>query len=262
LGRIVAEAEARVAELRRSTPVAELERVALMAPSTPSFADALRGATVAVIAEVKRRSPSKGEINAGISAAAQARAFARGGAAAISVLTEPAHFGGSLADLGEAREATTVPLLRKDFLVDELQLLEARSAGASAALLIARALSPDALGRLAAFARQLGLEPLIEVRSEAELERALASEVRVVGVNTRNLETLVMEPAVRDRLIPLVPATCIAIAESGIQSLSDVQRAAALGADAVLVGSSLSASADPGDAVRALVGVARSSRAG
>lgn len=258
----MAEAEARVAELRRTTRTAELERAALAAPSAPSFADALRGSTVALIAEVKRRSPSKGEINGGISAAAQAGAFARGGAAAISVLTEPAHFGGSLADIAEARTGASLPLLRKDFLVDELQLLEARSAGASAALLIARALSPAVLGRLAAFARQLGLEPLVEVRSEAELDSAVASEARVIGVNTRNLETLVMEPAVRDRLMPLIPATCVAVAESGIQSASDVQRAASLGADAVLVGSSLSASPDPAAAVRALTGVPRSSRAG
>lgn len=251
-----------MAELRRTTRAAELERAILAAPGAPSFADALRGRTVAVIAEVKRRSPSKGEINGGISAAAQASAFARGGASAISVLTEPAHFGGSLADIAEARAGASLPLLRKDFLVDELQLLEARSAGASAALLIARALSPETLRRLVAFARQLSLEPLVEVRSEGELECALASGATVVGVNTRNLETLVMEPAVRDRLIPLIPASCIAVAESGIQSVSDVEWAASLGADAVLVGSSLSASPDPADAVRALTGVPRSSRAG
>jgi indole-3-glycerol phosphate synthase len=263
LGRIVAEAEARVRELRRSPRAAsELERSAAAMPPAPPFAAALRGSTLAVIAEVKRRSPSKGEINGGIAAAAQVLAFTRGGAAAISVLTEPVHFGGSLADIEEARRSTPLPLLRKDFLVDELQLLEARAAGASAALLIARALSPQALGRLAAFARELGLEPLLEVRSEAELERALASDARVVGVNTRDLETLAMEPEVRDRLIPLIPAGCIAVAESGIVSATDVRHVAELGADAVLVGSSLSTAATPEHAVRALTGVPRCGRGG
>jgi indole-3-glycerol phosphate synthase len=263
LGRIVTEARARAAELNGTAGlVAELERAVMAAPPVPSFVHALRGDTVAVIAEVKRRSPSKGEINGEISAASQASAFARGGAAAISVLTEPIHFGGTLTDIEEARRAATLPILRKDFLVDEVQLLEARCAGASAALLIARALAPEELGRLATFARGLGLEPLVEVRSEAELERALASEARVVGVNTRDLETLAMEPEVRDRLIPLIPAACIAVAESGILSVGDVQWAAELGADAVLVGSSLSAASDPADAVRALAGVRRSGREG
>lgn len=252
-----------MAELRRSPrAVAELERGAAESSEVPSFAGALRGSTVAVIAEVKRRSPSKGDINGDISAASQAAAFARGGAAAISVLTEPEHFGGSLADVQEAGAATSLPILRKDFLVDELQLLEARRAGAAAALLIARALSPESLLRLAAFARDVGLEPLVEVRSEAELDRALAAGARVVGVNTRDLETLAMEPAVRERLIPLIPAGCIAVAESGILGAGDVELAARLGADAVLVGSSLSAAADPASAVRALTGVPRSARAG
>lgn len=233
-----------------------------MAPPAPSLAAALRGPQVAVIAEVKRRSPSKGEINSRLSAADQARAYARGGGAAVSVLTEPAHFGGALADLEEARRAVALPLLKKDFHVEEVQLLEARAAGASAALLIARALAPEALARLAAFARDIALEVLIEIRSEAELERALAAEAQIIGVNNRDLETLVIDPAVSQRLIPRIPARCIAVMESGVRGPRDVERAGAVGADAVLVGSSLSAAGDPSAAVRALTTVPRCDRAG
>src|SRR5690606_9028300 len=138
-----------------------------------SFRDALLREKVAVIAEVKRRSPSKGEINPALAAADQARAYAAGGAAAVSVLTEPAHFAGSLADLRDVCAAVDLPVLRKDFLIDELQLLEARVAGAAAVLLIARALSPALLARLFGFARELGLDALVEVRSIPELDRAL-----------------------------------------------------------------------------------------
>lgn len=263
LGRIVAESMARVAELR-SDPARgrALERELPSAPSVPSFRDALLGENVAVIAEVKRRSPSKGEINPALSAADQARAYAAGGAAAISVLTEPAHFAGSLDDLRDVSAAVELPVLRKDFLVDELQLLEARAAGAAAVLLIARALSPALLARLFGFAREAGLGVLVEVRSQSELDRALEIGAPVIGVNERDLETLEMEPRVRERLLPAIPASVVAVAESGIRSAGDVERAAALGADAVLVGSSLSASESPEDAVRALAQVARRGRSG
>jgi indole-3-glycerol phosphate synthase len=261
LGRIVGEAAERAAAIRaRPGAVEELERAAANAAAVPSLSDALGGEHVAIIAEVKRRSPSKGEINAALTAAAQATSYARGGAAAISVLTEPAHFGGSLADLREARIAG-IPLLRKDFHVDELQLLEARAAGASAALLIVRALSPEALPRLAAFARGIGLEVLVETRSEGELDRALAAGAEIVGVNNRDLETLEIDQAVGDRLLRLIPRSCRAVAESGVRSVSDVRRAAEAGADAVLVGSSLSGASDPTAAVAALGRVARNARA-
>ena len=262
LGGIVREATARAATLRAdAAAVLALERAATDAPG-PSFRDALARGTVAVIAEVKRRSPSRGEINAAMSASGQAVAYERGGAAAISVLTEPRHFGGSLDDLRAVRAAVGLPVLRKDFLVDEVQLLEARAAGASAALLIARALPPAALSRLASAARALGVEPLVEIRDEAELDRALACDARVIGVNHRDLETLAIDPAVGDRLLPRVPSSCIAIAESGVRSAADVARAARAGADAVLVGSALSGSSDPAGAVRALASVQRSGRGG
>ncbi len=260
LGRILGEAAERVAALRAQRGgVAGLERAAAAADVPPSFTDALRGGDVALIAEVKRRSPSKGEINGALSAADQAVAYARGGAAAVSVLTEPRHFGGALSDLTAAR-AAGIPLLRKDFVIDEVQLLEARAALASAALLIVRALSPAALPRLVAFARGIGLEVLVEVRSEQELERALEAGATIVGVNNRDLETLAIDREVGDRVLGLIPSSCLAVAESGVRDRADVERAAHAGADAVLVGSSLSAAPDPTAAVRALTGVARVGR--
>lgn len=213
-----------------------------------------------MIAEVKRRSPSKGTINAGIDAAAQARAYRDGGARAISVLTEPIHFGGSVADLEAIRGGIGIPLLKKDFHIDTLQVLEARAIGASALLLIARALAPAALSELAGAAREAGVEPLIEVRDEPELDAALAAGARVVGVNSRNLETLEMDPSVAARIVPLIPADCLAIYESGVRGRAEVEIAARLGATAVLVGSALSEATSPVDAVRALTGVPRVAR--
>ena len=239
---------------------AALERAVAEAPRPAGFAAALRRDTVQVIAEIKRRSPSKGTINAGIVAEARAQLYAAAGAAALSVLTEPSRFGGSLDDLRAARRAVTIPLLRKDFIVDEVQLLEARASGASAVLLIARALEPSRFNALAHFAGGVGLEVLLEVRSEEELERALAVPRGVIGVNNRNLETLVIDDEVSARLIPLVPSDRIAVYESGVADRSGVERAAALGADAVLVGSALSSSADGTSALVAFLGVHRRAR--
>ncbi|HET9455194.1 MAG TPA: indole-3-glycerol phosphate synthase TrpC [Gemmatimonadaceae bacterium] len=259
LGRILGEAERRVEGLRRRR--AELERAAAATVPGPSLAASLRrGDEVAVLAEVKRASPSKGAINPGLDAVAQARAYQVGGALGISVLTEPAHFGGSNEDLEAIRTAVDIPVLKKDFHVHPVQLVEARALGASAVLLIARALAPAGLRDLAAEAEALGLEVLVEVRDEWELERALETAARLVGVNNRNLETLAIDVSSSDRLIPAIPADRVAIAESGMRTEADVARAAAAGADAVLVGSSLSAASDPAAAVRALTGVPRGSR--
>jgi indole-3-glycerol phosphate synthase len=214
-------------------------------PTPGSFGAALAGTRLAVIAELKRQSPSKGMLDGALIAAERTRTYVNAGAAALSILTEAERFGGSLRDLFEARAAVDVPLLRKDFITDEVQLLEARACGASAALLIARALEPARLRDLAAAARALGLTPLIEVRDESELAEAVDVADAVIGVNNRNLETLVMEPEVGARLIPLVPADRVAVYESGIASRDDAMRAAELGADAVLVGSVLSTAADP-----------------
>lgn len=225
-----------------------------------SLASALRGETVALIAEVKRRSPSAGALNANLDAAAQALAFARGGAAAISVLTEPDFFGGSIDDLRAVRSAVSIPILRKDFHVHESQLHESRAANASAVLLIARALSPAALPRMLQRANELGLETVVEVRDDAELERALDAGAAIVGVNSRDLETLEVDPRVPERLVPQVPAGVIAVWESGVASVRDVERAAACGADAVLVGSALSRAADAEALVRSLGNVKRVGR--
>lgn len=259
LGRIVAEARARAEALRAAA--AGLEAGAAAAPPAPSLAESLRGGgCVAVLAEVKRASPSKGRINAALDAPAQARAYETGGARGVSVLTEPVHFGGTLEDLEQVRRAVRIPALRKDFHVDRLQLVEARGAGASAVLLIARALAPAALRDLAAEAHGLGLEVLVEIRDEEELDRALETDAALIGVNNRNLETLRIDLAVSERLVPRIPRDRVAIFESGVVSAAEVERAAAAGADAVLVGSSVSASPDPAAAVRALAGVARGAR--
>ena len=230
-------------------------------PIPPSFAQALRGPRVRVIAELKRRSPSRGVINDAIDAPARATAYAAGGAAALSVLTEPTRFGGSLEDLEAVRAAVALPLLRKDFITHEVQLLEARAAGASAVLLIARALPAERLRALAAVAHARRLECLVEVRTEAELLEALSVPGAIVGVNNRDLETLRIDEATGIRLLPLVPPDRVAVYESGVTSVVEVERAAAAGADAVLVGSVLSAAEDGAAAVRALSGVERRARA-
>ncbi|HEX8725371.1 MAG TPA: indole-3-glycerol phosphate synthase TrpC [Gemmatimonadaceae bacterium] len=255
LGTIVGQAMERVESLRGRR--AELERAMASAPRVPAFGPALRGPTVGVIAEVKRRSPSRGAINVALDAASQAAAYEAGGAAAVSVLTEPHHFGGSNADLEMVRARVGIPLLKKDFHVDESQLLEARVLGASAALLIARALRPDRLAQLVKAADAFGLESLVEVRTEDELHRALDAGARVVGVNCRNLETLDVDVGVAQELMPRIPADVVAVWESGIATPDDVVQAAGCGSDAVLVGSAVSAASDPEAAVRRLSGIPR-----
>jgi indole-3-glycerol phosphate synthase len=259
LGQILSETGQRVDELKRRVHALESQAAGQMSPVP--FAAALRRPDVAIIAEVKRRSPSRGEINVDLAPAGQAIAYEAGGASAISVLTEPLHFGGSGDDLASVRAAARVPVLKKDFHLDAVQLLEARALGASAVLLIARALEPRLLTALAAESAALGLEVLVEVRTERELDLALSTNAAAIGVNSRDLETLELDFGVSERLLPLVPAERLAIAESGVSGRDDVERAARRGADAVLVGSSVSAAADPAAAVRALTGVSRSTRA-
>jgi indole-3-glycerol phosphate synthase len=193
-------------------------------------------------------------------AATQAAAYAAAGAKAISVLTEPEHFAGSVNDLIAARESAKVPILKKDFHVDPIQLLEAKSLGASAALLIVRALGPAQLQVMMRTANSLALEVLVEVRDEQELEVALTSGATVIGINNRNLETLAIDASTSERMLRLVPSAVIAIAESGVSDRADVQRVGGAGADAVLVGSSVSAAPNPEAAVRCLTGVTRTAR--
>lgn len=210
-----------------------------------------------MIAEVKRSSPSKGAINPGLSIRDQVAAYERGGAAAISILTEPTRFSGSNEDLIAARSATNLPLLKKDFHVHPLQIVEAKSIGASAALVIVRAVPPTNLRELIDVGRSIGLELLVEVRDEKELQLALAFGASVIGINNRDLETLEIDPTTAPRLLPLIPKEVIAIAESGMKTGSDVKAVAMAGADAVLIGSEVSGSSDPESAVRGLTSVER-----
>lgn len=273
LGELTLASEARAAALAAQVPELEAELERLLAQragpaAAPiggpnAFVAALSGGAgdpVAVIAEIKRRSPSKGALNESMDAAARAIGYEAGGARALSVLTEPDRFGGSLEDLRTVRARVAIPLLRKDFITHRVQLLEARLAGAGAVLLIARALPPERLQELAREAHDLGLGVLAEIRSEGELATALSIPHAVIGVNNRDLETLRIEPDVGARMIPLIPRERVAVYESGIESVADVQGAAALGADAVLVGSVLSRAHDAVAAVRALSLVARVGR--
>ena len=261
LGRLTAAAAQRAEALQRRLP--ELRDRARDQPTPPSFAAALRsGTTVSVIAELKRRSPSKGTLNAELRAAERAQEYAGGGARALSVLTEPSEFGGAIDDLREVAGVVQVPLLRKDFHVAEVQVWEARAFGAAAILFIARALAPDRLRALVEAAHEAGLETLVEIRTEAELERALSTPSGVIGVNARDLETLDIEPWVTARLLPQLPGGVVRVAESGMTSPDDVSRAAALGADAVLIGSSLSSSGDPRAALRGLCAIPRGTHVG
>ena len=259
LGELTDEAALRAATLRSS--VDELRQRAKSAAKPPSFSRALRRANVAVIAEVKRSSPSKGVINSGIDVAQQAAAYERGGAAAISVLTEPGRFGGSNEDLVKAAAVTQLPLLKKDFHVDVAQIYEAKALGAAAALVIVRAVDPDRLRALIDAGQEVGIDLLVEVRDEAELRLALSLGAEIIGVNNRNLETLEIDLTTATRVIPHVPKSAIAVAESGVKTVEDVKRLARAGADAVLVGSELSASLDPETSVRSLTGIKRNGNA-
>jgi len=258
LDTILAVTRRRVAELRPRA--SELERRAAAAPAPRPLAEALAGSLVGVIAEVKRRSPSAGPIAPGLDPVAHAAGYARGGAVAISVLTDEAHFGGSLADLEQVARVVPVPVLRKDFILDELQLLEARAAGASGVLLIVRALGAARLSQLARAARDLELGVLAEAHTEAELDAALASDPTAVGVNSRDLATFTLDLGLAERLVARVPPGVVVVAESGIEARSDVERFAAAGADLVLVGASVARTGDPERSVRALCGVPRQGR--
>jgi len=215
----------------------------------------LRAPGSSVIAEVKRRSPSKGDLAEIADPAALAQQYAAGGAAAISVLTEERRFSGSLADLRAVRAAVDVPVLRKDFIVEPYQVLEARAAGADLVLLIVAALDGDTLRQLHDQARELGMAVLVEVHDEAETERAVALGAELLGVNARNLKTLAVDDDTFGRLAPLVPEDRVLVAESGISGPVDVKRFVAEGAGAVLVGEALVKDGDPEGAVRAMTGI-------
>lgn len=237
-----------------------LERHAAARPTPRTFGHCRADGTVGVIAEIKRRSPSAGAIREDLDPVRYAQAYVAGGAVGISVLTEPDHFGGTLADLERVAEAVAVPVLRKDFVLDEVQLLEARAAGASAVLLIVRALSAKRVSDLVRAALDLGLAPLVEAHTLPELEIALGAGATIVGINNRDLDTFVVDRASAEMLLRRVPAGVRAVAESGLETRADVERMAAAGADHVLVGTVVARSAEPESAVRALTGVVRRPR--
>ncbi len=218
-------------------------------PATRDPMPAFRGPGLSVIAEVKRRSPSRGELAEIPDPAALARAYADGGAAAISVLTEQRRFNGSLEDLVAVRAAVDTPLLRKDFVVTDYQLLEARAAGADLVLLIVAALDDTELRRLHDRAADLGLTPLVETHDADEVHRALAVGARLVGVNARNLRTLAVDPDTFGRLAELIPDDVVKVAESGVGGPEDAARYAREGADVVLVGEALVSQGEPAAAV-------------
>ncbi len=258
LDEILSTTRGRLPDLRARR--AAVERAAADAPRPPSLAAALRGERVAVIAEVKRRSPSAGSIREDLDPAERAERYARHGAAAISVLTDGPFFGGSLDDLRAAAGRTGAPVLRKDFILDELQVIEARGAGAAAVLLIVRALSQARLAALLSCVADARLEALVEVHTEVEVTRALDAGAAVLGVNSRDLDTFRIDTAAAWTILRSVPARSVAVAESGMATAADVAAAATAGADAVLIGTALSSAADPDVLLGQLAAVPRRGR--
>jgi indole-3-glycerol phosphate synthase len=254
--RTIIAATERIVDVRRSREsMAALERRAVAAaPRGPLFESALATASrVNVIAECKRRSPSRGVLAADYEPVAIARHYESGGAAAISVLTEPTFFDGSLEHLAAVRAAVNIPLLRKDFIVDDYQLFEARAAGADAILLIVAALDQPELHRLQERAWELGLAALVEVHNEEELDRAVDSGARLIGVNNRNLRTLTVDVEASYRLASRVPAQAIAVSESGLQSRADLEKLSAAGYRAFLIGERFMTDSNPASAIRRLI---------
>ncbi len=233
---------------------ARLRETAADAPEVIDFVGALKdGPQPALIAECKRRSPVRGLLDGSYDVAARAHAYVEAGATAVSVLTN-ADFGGELDDLDRARAAAGAPVLRKDFVVDAVQLLEARAHGADAVLLIARILQPGLLAQMTSHCRDLGIQTLVEVNHESELEAALAAMPDMIGVNQRNLETFAVDPGLFARVAPQLPSGMPMVAESGFSTRDEVLAAAAAGADAVLVGEALMTAANPAAKIRELLG--------
>lgn len=261
LERIAARKREEAGALRAWAPA--LRRQAEGMEAARSLSGALRRpGEVALVAEVKRRSPSAGWILEGADAAGSARVYELAGAAAVSVLTDEADFGGRLDDLRAVRAAVELPVLRKDFVVDPVQVWEARAAGADACLLIVAMLDDALLADLAAVGREAGLEAVVEVHDARELERALLLSPALVGLNSRDLATFETDLGVAEALAPDVSSDVVLIAESGIRGPLDVERLGAAGVDAVLVGESLMRAADMLDATAALVGIPRVPRGG
>ena len=223
-------------------------------PERRAFGDALAAAGLQVIAEIKRRSPSRGDLNMGLDPVARAQSYEAGGAAAISVLTEPDYFAGSLRDLESVREAVSLPVLRKDFIVDPRQVEESRAAGADALLLIVAGLTELELATLLGECSVVGIEALVEAHSESEARIAVAAGAQILGVNNRDLNTFHTDLAVAERVAPELAGGRILVAESGVSDASGAARMVAAGYDAILVGESLVTADDPADLIAELKG--------
>jgi indole-3-glycerol phosphate synthase len=259
LDAIVAEHRSRVSSDHRD--VGELRRSVADAPERRPFAEAIVHArerdgakAVAVIAEIKRRSPLRGDLALGLDPVDLARSYADGGATCLSVLTDGPHFGGSAADLKLARDAVELPVLRKDFTVSAADLYDARAMGADAVLLIVAVLSDEELVKFIALADELELDALTEVHDEDEVERALTAGARIIGVNQRDLHTFAVDSSRATRLAKLIPDDALKIAESGIKSHADIERLLGAGYDAALIGEFLVRSQDRGNALKELIG--------
>lgn len=246
LEKIVADNQLELEAKKRSFPLAELQGVASEQPTPLNFASALRGERVQLIAEVKKASPSKGIIRPDFNPVEIARIYAGNGAAAISVLTEAKYFQGNLDHLRDIREGLgdkRLPLLRKDFICDPYQVYESRAYGADSLLLIVAMLTPEKLEELFGLSHQLGMDCLVEVHNETELEIALNSEARVIGINNRDLSTFDVDLTTTKRLRPLIPQDRIVVSESGINNRADVEKLKKWGVDAVLIGEALMSAA-------------------
>jgi indole-3-glycerol phosphate synthase len=267
LDRILARTVADVAARKSATPLPALERMAQDRSRPQRFRSALNVTGLSVIAEIKRASPSRGRFSVEIDPANVAAEYLRGGAAVLSVLTDGPFFAGSLDDLSDAATVAHLatppaPVLRKDFVLDEYQLYEALAYGADAVLLIVAALDQTSLTELLQTTKRLGLEALVEVHDERELERAADAGADAIGINNRDLRTFRVDLAVTERLAPLAPAGAVLVGESGIFTAEDAARLAAAGVDAILVGEALIVSPDRTAAVRALTGAGVATRGG
>jgi len=250
LDEILARKRQEVAQLRATRPVSTLVPHAEL---PHGFAAALRQPGVSVIAEFKRRSPSGGLIRPDATPTDIAASYAAAGAVALSVLTDAHYFGGSDSDLVDARRAAELPVLRKDFVIDAYQIYEARAIGGDAILLIVRALSDTALREFLQLSGELGLDALVETHSADEVRRAVDAGATLVGVNNRDLDTLVTDVTLAPRLRPLVPSECVFVAESGVSTPEQITTLAEAGVDAVLIGEALLRAPDPGARLRELV---------
>ena len=257
LAEILAETALEVEERRSRTPLAKVERQAAAAPGVRDFKAALQGPELAVIAELKAKSPSAGTLAIGYRPSTIAETYERAGAAALSVLTQKSRFGGVPEHLALARQAVRIPVLRKDFVTDPYQVFEARAYGADAVLLIVAALERAQLEELLALVRRLGMAALVEIHTTGELSTAVEVGADIVGINHRNLKTMTVDTGLTARLRPRVPSGTVLVSESGVLDPSDARRMRAAGADAVLVGEALMRAEDPRTLIREMTRVER-----